>query len=152
MKALYNTQTNAVLPWPRIDEEPVVGLDAHLLEMALVQEPQLAYDPATQRLEKTEVIDTDARTVTRGWSLVEVPVATYTAEEHLEQVGLSGNRQPTLLYLRQAGAVSPKLDATEAFLNTVLGMFAADPAPRSDWPAAPHSFEAVVGEAMASLS
>jgi hypothetical protein len=39
------------------------------------------------------------------------------AEEHLESVGLGGTRQPTLLYLRQAGAVSPKLDATEAFLN-----------------------------------
>ena len=49
-------------------------------------------------------------------------------------------------------AVSPKLDATEAFLNTVLAMFAADPAPRSDWPAAPHTFEDVVGQAVASLS
>ena len=86
-----------------------------------------------------------------AWSVP--PVATFTAEQHLESVGLGGNRQPTLLYLRQAGAVSAKLDATEAYLNTVLGMFAADPAPRSDWPAGPpHSFEAVVGEAVASLS
>ena len=75
-----------------------------------------------------------------------------TAEQHLESVGLSGNRQPTLLYLRQAGAVSAKLDATEAFLNQVLAMFAQDPAPRSDWPAAPFTFEQVVGEAVASLS
>jgi hypothetical protein len=78
-------------------------------------------------------------------------VATFTAEQHLESVGLGGNRQPTLLYLRQAGAVSAKLDATEQYLNTILGMFAQDPAPRSDWPAAPHSFEDVVGEAVASL-
>ena len=75
-----------------------------------------------------------------------------TAEQHLESVGLGGNRQPTLLYLRQAGAVSPKLDATEAYLNQILAMFAADPAPRSDWPAAPFTFEQVVGEAVASLS
>ncbi len=81
------------------------------------------------------------------------PVATVTAEQHLESVGLGGKRQPTLLYLRQAGAVSAKLDATEAFLNTVLGMFAADPAPRSDWPAAlPFSFEEVVAEAVSSLN
>jgi hypothetical protein len=85
-----------------------------------------------------------------AWSVP--PVATFTAEEHLDAVGLGGNRQPTLLYLRQAGAVSAKLDATEAFLNTVLAMFAADPAPRSDWPAAPpHSFQEVVGEAVLSL-
>lgn len=75
-----------------------------------------------------------------------------TAEEHLESVGLGGSRQPTLLYLRQAGAVSAKLDATEQYLNTILAIFAADPSPRSDWPQAPHAFEAVVGEAVASLS
>ena len=80
------------------------------------------------------------------------PEPTFTAEQHLDAVGLGGNRQPTLLYLRQAGAVSAKLDATEQYLNAVLAMFAADPAPRSDWPAAPHAFEAVVGEAVASLS
>lgn len=74
-----------------------------------------------------------------------------TAEQHLDAVGLGGNRQPTLLYLRQAGAVSAKLDATEQYLNTVLAMFAQDPAPRSDWPAAPHAFEDVVGEAVLSL-
>jgi hypothetical protein len=82
-----------------------------------------------------------------------VPAApTFTAEQHLEQVGLGGNRQPTLLYLRNAGAVSAKLDATEAYLNTVLAMFAQDPAPRSDWPPPPWSFEEVVAEAVASLS
>ena len=75
-----------------------------------------------------------------------------TAEQHLESVGLGGNRQPTLLYLRQAGAVSPKLDATEQYLNQILAMFAADPAPRSDWPAAPFTFEQVVAEAVQSLS
>jgi hypothetical protein len=152
MKALYNTQTTTVLPWPRIDEEPVVGLDAHLLEMTVVQEPQPAYDPATQRLEKTEVIDPAARTMTRGWSVIAVPSPTCTAEEHLESVGLGGNRQPTLLYLRNAGAVSPKLDATEQYLNTVLAIFAADPSPRSDWPAPSYTFEETVSQAVQSLS
>jgi hypothetical protein len=152
MKLLYNTETNTVLPWPRIDEEPVVGLDAHLLEMDVVQEDQPAYDPASQRLEKTEVIDAEARTVVRAWNVVEVPAPVFTAEEHLESVGLGGNRQPTLLYLRQAGAVSAKLDATEAFLNTVLAMFAADPAPRSDWPSPSYTFEEVVAEAVSSLA
>ena len=75
-----------------------------------------------------------------------------TAEQHLESVGLSGNRQPTLLYLRQAGAVSAKLDATEQYLNTVLAMFAQDPAPRSDWPAPSYTFEETVSQAVQSLS
>jgi hypothetical protein len=85
-------------------------------------------------------------------TLIATPPPAVTAEEHLDAVGLGGNRQPTLLYLRQAGAVSPKLDATEAFLNTVLAMFAADPAPRSDWPAPSYTFEEVVAEAVQSLS
>ena len=84
-------------------------------------------------------------------TLVPTPPPAKTAEEWLDSVGLGGNRQPTLLYLRQAGAVSPKLDATEQYLNQILAIFAADPAPRSDWPQAPHAFEAVVGEAVQSL-
>ena len=85
-------------------------------------------------------------------SLVPTPPPAMAAEEFLASVGLGGNRQPTLLYLRQAGAVSPKLDATEQYLNEILAIFAADPAPRSDWPAAPFTFEETVAEAVASLS
>jgi hypothetical protein len=86
-------------------------------------------------------------------TLIATPPPAMLAEEYLESVGLSGNRQPTLLYLRQAGAQSPKLDATEQYLNTVLAIFAADPSPRSDWPAAlPFSFEEVVTEAVSSLN
>jgi hypothetical protein len=80
------------------------------------------------------------------------PSPTFTAEQHLESVGLGGNRQPTLLYLRQAGAVSAKLDATEAYLNQILAIFAANPSPRSDWPAPSFSFEETVSEAVQSLS
>jgi hypothetical protein len=156
MKLIYDTQTQALLPWPRIDEEPVVGLAPHLLEMTVVQEDQPAYNPATQRLEKTEVIDAEARTVTRGWSVVDVPVPTYTAEEHLRSVGLAGDRQPTLLYLRQsltaAGKTSPELDAVEAYLQQILTMFAANPAPQASWPNPGVTFEAAVQSAMNALN
>ena len=115
----------------------------------------LTYADQSPRTEiNPEVI---ANLVRKGWVVSEPPVveevvATFTAEQHLESVGLGGNRQPTLLYLRQAGAVSAKLDATEQYLNQILAIFAADPAPRSDWPAAPHAFEDVVGQAVASLN
>jgi len=37
--------------------------------------------------------------------------------------------------------------------SMILAFFAADPSPRSDWPAGPpHSFEDVVAEAVASLN
>jgi hypothetical protein len=89
-----------------------------------------------------------------AWSVP--PVATMTAEEHLASVGLAGDRQPTLLYLRlnlqSAGKTSPELDQLEAYLSGILSIFAADPSPRNDWPQPPITFEAAVQSAMSVLS
>jgi hypothetical protein len=60
-----------------------------------------------------------------------------TAEEHLKSVGLGGERQPTLLYLRQSLAAAG---------------FASDPSPRNDWPQPPSTFEAAVQSAMQTLT
>jgi hypothetical protein len=156
MKLLYNTETNAVLPWPRIDDEPVVGLAAHLLEMDVVQEDQPEYDSATQQLEKTEVIDAEAQTVTRGWSVVQVPVATYTATEWVDAQGFSGNRTTTMLYLKlrldAAGKTSAKLASVQGWLDQLIVAGVTQPEERrSDWPASPWSFEQASGEAVAVL-
>ena len=89
-------------------------------------------------------------------SLIPTPPPTQTAEEHLASVGLAGDRQPTLLYLRlnlqSAGKTSPELDALEAYLSGILGIFATDPSPRNDWPQPPITFEAAVQSAMSVLS
>jgi hypothetical protein len=82
--------------------------------------------------------------------------ATYTAEEHLRSVGLAGDRQPTLLYLRQsltaAGKTCAELDAIEQYLQQILAIFASDPSPRNDWPHPPSTFEAAVQSAMQTLN
>jgi hypothetical protein len=79
-----------------------------------------------------------------------------TAEEHLRSVGLAGDRQPTLLYLRQsltaAGKTCAELDAIEQYLQQILTMFAANPAPRNDWPNPSVTFEAAVQSAMQALN
>jgi hypothetical protein len=79
-----------------------------------------------------------------------------TAEEHLDAVGLGGNRQPTLLYLRQsltaAGKTSAELDAVEAYLQQILTMFAVNPAPQASWPNPSVTFEAAVQSAMNALN
>ena len=79
-----------------------------------------------------------------------------TAEQHLASVGLAGDRQPALLYLRlnlqAAGKQSPELDALEAYLAGILDTFATDPSPRSDWPQPPLTFEAAVQAARAALN
>jgi hypothetical protein len=89
-------------------------------------------------------------------TLIPTPPPTQTAEEHLDAVGLGGNRQPTLLYLRQsltaAGKTCAELDAVEAYLQQILTMFAANPAPRNDWPNPSVTFEAAVQSAMNALN
>lgn len=157
MKLLYDTQTQKLLAWPRIDDEPVVGLAAHLLEMTVVQEDKPDYDPATQRLEKTEVIDTQAQTVTRGWNVVEVPALTYTAADWVDAQGFTGNRTTTLLYLKlkldAADKSSPKLNAVQAWLDGMIAAGVTAPEEqRNDWPATPYTFEEASSEALFQLN
>jgi len=89
-------------------------------------------------------------------TLIATPPPAITAEEHLRSVGLAGDRQPTLLYLRQsltaAGKTCAELDAVEQYLQQILTMFAANPAPRNDWPNPGVTFEAAVQAAMAALN
>jgi hypothetical protein len=158
MKILYNTQTQKLLPWPRIDDEPVVGLAAHLLEMTVVQEDQPAYDPATQRLEKTEVIDAETRTVTRGWSVVEVPVATMTAEEAVSAY-FSAYQTLALqrfeMALLQAGKpLGPAMTAAKTWLEAVMLAWAIDPtpAPAASFGQPAATFEQASAEAVAALA
>jgi hypothetical protein len=95
--------------------------------------------------------------VERQWvAATPPPPPAVTAEEHLASVGLAGDRQPTLLYLRlnlqSAGKTSPELDQLEAYLSGILSIFAADPSPRNDWPQPPITFEAAVQSAMQTLN
>jgi hypothetical protein len=89
-------------------------------------------------------------------TLIPTPPPAVTAEEHLRSVGLAGDRQPTLLYLRQsltaAGKTCAELDAVEAYLQQILTMFAANPAPQASWPNPSVTFEAAVQSAMNALN
>ena len=73
MKLLYDTTTSALVSYPRQDDGPVVGLDPRYLELTVVQEPQPSYDPATEQITPTEVIDLNALVVTFGWDVTPLP-------------------------------------------------------------------------------
>jgi hypothetical protein len=85
------------------------------------------------------------------------PVATFTATEWVDAQGFSGNRTTTMLYLKlkldAAQAASPKLTAVQAWLDgmIVAGVTAPDER-RSDYPAAPYTFEEASGEALVVLA
>ncbi len=79
-----------------------------------------------------------------------------TAIEHLENVGLGSDYQPTLIYLRinltAVNKTCAELDALEAYLQGVLAIFAQDQNPRNDWAMPPVTFDAAVIAAMSELS
>ena len=81
-RLLLDRNTNQLLPYPRQDNEPVVGLDrnaAYVVEV--VRDPEPEYDPATHYLQAQEpvinITDPDGDdvngTVTYGWELTELP-------------------------------------------------------------------------------
>jgi hypothetical protein len=160
MKLIYDTQTQKLLPWPRIDDEPVVGLAAHLLEMDVMQEDKPEYDLATQRLEKTEVIDAEAQTVTRGWSVVEVPVATMTAEEAVSQYfsayQIAALQRLEMALLQAGKPLGVKMTACKQWLEGVMLGWAMNPtpAPAASFgsPAGGVTFEQASAEAVTALS
>lgn len=157
MKALYDTNTQKLLPWPRIDDEPVVGLAAHLLEVEVVQEPQPEYDTATQRLEKTEAIDAQARTVTRGWIVVQVPAPTMTAEEAVSQYfsayQIAALQRLEMALLQAGKPLGPNMTAAKTWLEAVMLAWAMNPtpAPAASYGQPQATFEQASAEAVASL-
>lgn len=71
MKLIYNTLTDNILPWPRIDYQSIIGLEPHLLEMDVVQQQQPVYNNKTQQLQPKQVVDVINKTITKTWDIVE---------------------------------------------------------------------------------
>lgn len=69
MKLLYYTPTATLIPYPRADDLPVVGLDADYQVLDLIQETLPEINTDTQIINPTEVIDLTAGTVTRDWQI-----------------------------------------------------------------------------------
>jgi hypothetical protein len=80
-----------------------------------------------------------------------------TAAEWVDAQGFAGNRSTTMLYLKlkldAAGKTSPKLASVQAWLDALIvaGVTAPDER-RSDYPAAPYSFEEASAEALTILN
>jgi hypothetical protein len=85
------------------------------------------------------------------------PAPTFTAAEWVDSQGFAGNRSTTMLYLKlkldAAQLTSAKLAAVQGWLDgmIVAGVTAPDEK-RSDYPAAPFSFEEASQEALAVLA
>jgi len=102
-----------------------------------------------------------ATLVRKGWEIytpeiVPEPPPAYTAEEWVAQ-GFGGTRPTTLLYLlmqiQAAGKSAPKLLAVRGWLDQMIAEGVTNPEERrSDWPAAPFTFEQASAEALQFLA
>jgi hypothetical protein len=73
-KALWDLADNKLVSYPRIDDEPVVGLDTERYAViTVVRNPQPAYDLLTSYLAPTEALDLDELTYTYGWLVETLP-------------------------------------------------------------------------------
>lgn len=83
MKLLYNISTQQLQPYPRDDDDEVIGLDPIYLVYTVIQNAEPAFDPAKHHLESRETVDYEAKTVTRGWDVVEnTPMPPAEAERY----------------------------------------------------------------------
>lgn len=84
------------------------------------------------------------------------PPPTYTAEQWLDKQGYGATQLVTLLdlyaALSTAGKTSAKLNAVKAWTNSVLGEYVQNSQPKSDWGAAPFSFNETVTQAVEILN
>ena len=90
-------------------------------------------------------------------SLIPTPLPAMSAADWVDQQGFAGNRSTTMLYLKlqldAAGKTSPKLASVQGWLDALIVAGVTQPEERrSDYPAAPYSFEEASGEALAVLS
>jgi len=151
MKLIYDTQTQKLLPWPRVDDNSIIGLADHLLEMEVIQESRPAYNTETQFLKPTEIIDINNRLVTKGWEIIQIPTLLISPEEwvgqyftNLEVIALMRLEQAILL---QGKTLGPKMGASKQWLE---GMMFAQPS--DNFLAAPFSYAETSAEAAETLS
>jgi hypothetical protein len=90
-------------------------------------------------------------------TLIPTPPPAMSAAEWVDAQQFSGNRTTTMLYLKlqldAAGKSSAKLASVQAWLDGMIVAGVTQPEERrSDWPAAPYSFEEASGEALAILA
>lgn len=73
-KALWDLVNEKLVPYPRYDDEPVVGLDTdRYAVLTVVREPKPAYDPLIEYLIPTQAFYLDALQYTYDWLVEPLP-------------------------------------------------------------------------------
>lgn len=73
MKKLYNTLTRQVLPYPRNDDSPIVGLDSNLVILTQVETTPPSYNSDTQELIFEYIVDLMLNEYRQQWTIQDKP-------------------------------------------------------------------------------
>jgi hypothetical protein len=74
-KLLYSQSTATIKPYPRNDNNPILGLDPDYLVLDKIESPQPEYDPATQTIRAEWVIDIGSLEYHQEWIIEPILVA-----------------------------------------------------------------------------
>ena len=152
MKRLYNTQTEQILPWPRIDNESVVGLAPELLEMVVIEGELPAYNPETQVLNQLDVVNVEAQTITRFWTVTDL---SYKAEQwisrFLSSLQIIALQRLEMALISESLSLGPLMASMKQWLEGILLTSSNDPSPQNGWPEPPTSYEMASQEAVDML-
>lgn len=72
-KLLYSQSTKTIKPYPRLDDQPIAGLDPDYLVLDKVKVTPISYDPATQSISSTYVVDTELLEYRQEWTVNDLP-------------------------------------------------------------------------------
>jgi hypothetical protein len=130
-----------------------VGLDPELLEMTVIESEVPAYDPETQALSQSDVVNVEAQTVTRTWTVTDL---TYTAEQwtsrFLTILQIIGLQRLEMALVTSGQTLGPAMTAMKTWLEGILLASSLDPSPKSGWPEPPVTYETASQEAGAQLA
>lgn len=104
MKLLLNTKTLRLTKYPRMDEEPVIGLDPIYIEMDVIQESEPEYDPSIHEIYSIETVDVEAKTVVRSFGVCDV------AALDLNEISMNRARSRLAFYHEMLATINSEND------------------------------------------
>jgi len=75
MKVLYSQLNATIKPYPRNDDNPILGLDPDYLVLDKIESPQPEYDPSTQTIREEWVIAFETLEYRQEWIIEPIVVA-----------------------------------------------------------------------------
>jgi hypothetical protein len=122
MKKLYDTITASIIPYPRDDEESIIGLDPKFLVLDVINETIPSYDNNVSMVLSTETVDIVNSTIIYGWNISPIPSEKLALDALIKarKIWKSSGEFLQEFSMPQLAAISLSVDPTVAALRLIL--------------------------------